>query len=557
MFRRLPEAALTRSRAYTLAAVTIVTILVLQMVTTVVGALLAARQFESASIDTFEYIGELTVERVARYSMGARDVVDGTVGEIESLGDNLDRDELEASLHRRLVRDEEMRSVYVGWPDGEFMVLRREGAGFVSQRGGGEHGDFYDLRTYDASFSLLETSRVSSEYDPRTRPWYVMGTTTGVARWTNPYLEFGTRNTLVSVANSARIDGSVSAVVGADLSLEGLAGVLDGLPYGEGAEAFVLSRDLKVIAAPSAYDDALAEIVATTGAVPYMSDLGIAVDPLMVKPGEARFSRDFDRITLDRGFPLSETVPWRLHMVASDDELSAGLGGLGVIVLWITAFSFLAVIVVAGVVWWVRHPLSRLRERAMTDPLTGLLNRHEFYRRGKLVAKRAGERGGVLMMTVMDLDDFKNLNDEQGHVVGDQALAAVASALENSARTGDLSARIGGDEFAVLHVLREGDRPMRIVQRVRDAVESEIHSRVEGSEGVGVTAGYATGEPGVDDLNTLMARADEALIGGKRIRKGAVYGSIGAVTEMERRRRGASSEGSDGHAGTGNLTRDI
>ncbi|MFW2513487.1 diguanylate cyclase [Demequina sp. SO4-13] len=353
MSRWLPDASLTRSRAYTLAIATIATILVLQMLTTVVGGVIAGRQYEQVSVDTFEYVGDLTAERVSRFAEAGSDVAEGTANELELLGAGMDRDILEESLHRRIEREIGVRAIYVGWQDGEFMVLRRNGDDFVSQRGGGDAGAQVTTRTFDAEFTLMSREVEPSDYGPRTRPWFMTGTATGMTRWTQPYTDYLDGGTLVSAAHAAR---------------------------------------------------------------------------------------------------------------------------------------------------------------------------------------RASERGDSVMVTVLDLDDFKDRRDRFGHAVGDEALRAVAAGLTGSARAGDLAARTGGDEFVTLHVLRSEDNPLHVVQRVRDAVEREIYTRVADAEGVGVTAGYATAGIGLNDIDTLVVHADRALVAGKTKAKGPVYGSGDATTDVDRRR---------------------
>ncbi|MFW2513486.1 diguanylate cyclase [Demequina sp. SO4-13] len=524
--RRAKDGSLTRSRAYTFAVASVAGIIVLQMLTSFAGMVIAGKQLEQVSIDTFEYVGELTVERVSRFTEAARYVTEATASELVLVGTDVDRGELERSLFQRLSSANAVRAVYVGWSDGEFMVMRREGDTFLSQRGGGQHGPQVTSRVYDQSYSLVSSEVVDSDYDPRTRPWYHTGVgSTTRERWSPPFVDYFDGATLVSATRAVREEGEVTAVVGADLNVNELAGVLDSLPYGEGAEAFVLTQDLQIVAAPTSYADDVAALTGASGEVAHASDIGLNVDPEPVGPMTERFGRDFDLVILDRGFPVAQTIPWRLHVRASDQELSAGLGTLGSMVLWFNVVSLGMVLIAAIVLWRVRHPLSRMRERAMTDGLTGLLNRHEFYRRARLLLRRATEHGDVVMVTVLDLDHFKDLNDRLGHLVGDQALKAVATALMGSARAGDLSARTGGDEFSMLHVLRPDDNPLHVAQRIRDAVEREVRICIADAGGVGVTAGYTTATAGVEDLDMLVAHADHALVMGKRAKKGRVYSS--------------------------------
>ncbi|MDN4479473.1 GGDEF domain-containing protein [Demequina muriae] len=548
MLRSPKDGTLTRSRAYTFAVWAVAAMIVLQMLTSAIGLTVASGQFERVSIDTFEYVGELTAERVSRFAEAATDVAEGTANELELVGADADRAVVEASLYQRLVREGAVRAVYVGWPDGEFLVLRRMGDGFQSQSGGGAYGNQLSNRLYDAEFALESQATEETDYDPRTRPWYSTGTATAETRWSDPYVAFDSHETLVSAAHAARESGEVTAVVGADLNLDELATVLDGIPYGDGAEAFVLTQDLKVIAAPSSHHERILAQAESSGNVARAADLGIDVDPTSVGLGTVLFTRERDMVVLDRGFSVDEGLPWRLHIVASDDDLSAGLGTLGSVVLWFNVGSLVMVTIAAIVLWRVRRPLGRLRERAMTDPLTGLLNYREFYRQGRQIARRASERGDVLTVTVLDLDEFKDLNDTHGHGVGDRCLEAAAAGLTRSARTGDLAARIGGDEFAMLHVLRADDRPLRVVQRVRDAVEHEIHVRVEGSGGVGVTAGFATSGVGADDFDALVAHADNALVAGKRVAKGRVHASGEDDIDVDRRRTAPGAEVDEGRS---------
>lgn len=98
----------------------------------------------------------------------------------------------------------------------------------------------------------------------------------------------------------------------------------------------------------------------------------------------------------------------------------------------------------------VQTLLSRVQEMARHDALTTLLNRDAFLEAGEAEARRCQRYGHHIAVAFLDLDDFKRLNDSQGHGAGDRALRAVALALQKTLRTTDYVARLGGDEFAVL-----------------------------------------------------------------------------------------------------------
>ncbi|HEY7827849.1 MAG TPA: diguanylate cyclase, partial [Candidatus Limnocylindrales bacterium] len=154
--------------------------------------------------------------------------------------------------------------------------------------------------------------------------------------------------------------------------------------------------------------------------------------------------------------------------------------------------------------------------RASTDPLTGLPNRRYFEEFCALLGQRRRSEDhqdlGVLMV---DIDWFKRINDTFGHPVGDQVLRAVAGAIADAVRDGDVPARFGGEEFAVL--LRHASRPVAIevAERVRQAV-----GRLDLGEwrvpGVSVSVGVAVGHRPDESIGDVLAAADRALYRAKR-----------------------------------------
>jgi diguanylate cyclase (GGDEF)-like protein len=145
-----------------------------------------------------------------------------------------------------------------------------------------------------------------------------------------------------------------------------------------------------------------------------------------------------------------------------------------------------------------------LEYRARHDPLTQLPNRHEFISRLRAAAA-AGEQCALLFC---DLDDFKSINDNYGHDVGDRVLAEVARRLRECVRPADVVSRIGGDEFVVL--LR-GASDARAV-KVRDRIETELGQLPDlpGGVGVRVSVGAAVTH-GATDPDELLRAADHAM----------------------------------------------
>ncbi|PRY36622.1 PAS domain S-box-containing protein/diguanylate cyclase (GGDEF)-like protein [Geodermatophilus tzadiensis] len=159
---------------------------------------------------------------------------------------------------------------------------------------------------------------------------------------------------------------------------------------------------------------------------------------------------------------------------------------------------------------------GQLRRLAFTDPLTGLANRALFHDRLR-AALAARHEGGVSVL-LLDLDDFKDVNDVLGHHVGDQLLVEVAGRLTRCTRPGDTVARLGGDEFAV--VLRDGDHGERVAERVTAVLDAPVRL---GARQLVPTASIGLARVGRDEqvaADVLLQRADIAMYAAKRGGKG-------------------------------------
>ena len=157
------------------------------------------------------------------------------------------------------------------------------------------------------------------------------------------------------------------------------------------------------------------------------------------------------------------------------------------------------------------HRSHRALQYAAThDQLTGLANRHAFLDRLETVARSGA---GSVAVLFLDLDHFKPVNETLGHPVGDRVLATVAARLVQALRPGDLVARIGGDEFAVLcERLSGADDARTIAERLLDAVRRPV--RPDGANGAEVRIDASIGITGLDPsegVEATLARVDQAM----------------------------------------------
>jgi diguanylate cyclase len=165
----------------------------------------------------------------------------------------------------------------------------------------------------------------------------------------------------------------------------------------------------------------------------------------------------------------------------------------------------------------LRHQEQQLRHQASHDALTQLANRALFGERiqAALAPHRQADSLAVLLI---DLDDFKSINDTLGHGVGDALLVAVAERLRHGVRPGDIVARLGGDEFAVLLERVEPDAVAEITERTLAAFTQPIvidgHTLLVQAS-IGVANGYPDDDPG-----ELLRKADVAMYTAKERGKG-------------------------------------
>jgi diguanylate cyclase (GGDEF)-like protein len=162
--------------------------------------------------------------------------------------------------------------------------------------------------------------------------------------------------------------------------------------------------------------------------------------------------------------------------------------------------------------------MPQLREAARTDPKTGLATAAVWAGAVPAALDRAGDLGGSVGMLMLDLDHFKQVNDNHGHPVGDKLLRAVADCVSEEVRRGDLVARIGGDELAVLLPGADTDELISIAERIRARL-GKCTVPIEGKDvitGVPVSMGLAVYPDVASTVDQLVLAADNALLMAKR-----------------------------------------
>jgi diguanylate cyclase (GGDEF)-like protein len=188
-------------------------------------------------------------------------------------------------------------------------------------------------------------------------------------------------------------------------------------------------------------------------------------------------------------------------------------------------FLYLAGQVSASIENIALHEL--VSEQAVTDELTGLSNNRRFRELISKEAARAQRFGHELSLIMLDIDDFKRVNDTYGHLQGDEVLRTIGAILDAESRGVDEPARYGGEEFAVALPETGLGGAIELAERIRARIESERIPLLDGSRAVRVTASLgAASMPGsANSARSLIAAADAALYEAKRSGKNRVTGA--------------------------------
>lgn len=215
-------------------------------------------------------------------------------------------------------------------------------------------------------------------------------------------------------------------------------------------------------------------------------------------------------------------TPWRRRIGSTTDNL-VGLGalalGLALAVLVEISPWLVPVLLVPVLAMHRGLLLGHFARTARTDPKTGLATLAHWREHATRELARVRRRGGGLGVLMLDLDEFKTVNDSHGHVTGDLVLRAVADVVRSEVRAEDAVGRFGGEEFVVLLVEVDPEQLLSAAERIRH--------RVAGCDGVPGASGAEVGRltvsigaaswPSVaEDLDALVAAADSALLRAKR-----------------------------------------
>ncbi len=279
----------------------------------------------------------------------------------------------------------------------------------------------------------------------------------------------------------------------------------------------------------------------------------VEAPPLDLEPGE----------TVDLELPEGE---FRAHLVPLDDDDGEWLlllgprkeGGFLAIdrstVALLLGFLMIAIVLAYALARTLTGLHSQVAEQAITDPLTGLWNRRRMDRGVAQEVDRSLRFGHHLSVLIVDVDDFKRINDELGHPTGDMVLRRIADVVRSTTRSIDFTARYGGDELALI-LLETGPQGAAVLaERLRTNVREKRILGRDGTRAVTISVGVATLPDSAGDPASLIEAADQALLAAKRAGKDQTRSAPGRPRPRApagEGPRGRGERGGNGRLGSG------
>jgi diguanylate cyclase (GGDEF)-like protein len=167
---------------------------------------------------------------------------------------------------------------------------------------------------------------------------------------------------------------------------------------------------------------------------------------------------------------------------------------------------------------------QEIKNMAMTDHLTGLHNRVYFYDTGSKVYDMTKRAGNQVAIAMVDIDNFKIINDTYGHEIGDRALIHVAHTMKKSLRNSDIIVRFGGEEFVMLLPNCTHDEALKVMEKVCSAV-ANAPLFIEENKELNITVSIGV-SPMLENIDDMVEKADKFMYVAKKSGKNRVYTDI-------------------------------
>jgi len=208
------------------------------------------------------------------------------------------------------------------------------------------------------------------------------------------------------------------------------------------------------------------------------------------------------------------TAVWLVVEIAMERDYS-----YSIILIWNTMVRLLFFLLIMELLLAVQDKVVTLANLASTDPLTNLANRRYFLEQLERECTRVKRYPEVFTIAYIDLDNFKYLNDTEGHLVGDELLQCVGEVLKSNLRESDIAARLGGDEFAIFFSAMKESTSKQVIEKLQASLLDAMNKH---KWPITFSIGVVTYLEPLANIREMVRKADELMYQVKKSGKNSI-----------------------------------
>jgi len=352
-----------------------------------------------------------------------------------------------------------------------------------------------------ANFCLDSSEIITDEsFVANIRPWYKTATESSEAAFSQPYYEYTTNTLAISCVKAVKEDGKIIGYFSVDISLDSLPLVMKNYIIGKNGKNILLTDNKTVVF--TSEDPKNKELISVTNLLSY-------IDSLKEKP--------YEEITINSKkyyliYQMIEVNNWGIIQLIDKNEVMKPFQKTMTTVMGIFLIScILSIAILIVNVFEHRKIQQQLKNEAATDYLTGINNRKYFFENSHEAFENSKVQNKSLSVLMIDIDEFKEINDNYGHDIGDAILKKVAEVLDNALRKEDILCRLGGDEFTVLLLDTNREMAFTIANRILKSISQLRINTEKGDFSLTISIGVSFLQSEDTHFDSLLKRADQAL----------------------------------------------
>ena len=388
----------------------------------------------------------------------------------------------------------------------------------------------------NSDFSVHSHANMQDDYDPRTRPWFKAFTQQKLL-WTPPYIFYTSKAPGITVSiPSANKFGDLIGAFGVDIEISSLSSFLAHRQVSTNSSSFIVTHDGSIAAHSNIeiikkFSDNghpklvnIADLKDNTTITTLWNHINTIDSEALLNGAALDFNANGKKyLAYAQVFPEDSEWPWLMTVIAPENDFIGTLrNSKHNHLLKALAYSIAITLFIFLLAARFLKPIRKLLQHAHFDPLTDLYNRRAFSDISKKLLLYSKEHKLPVCIAMMDIDDFKNINDTHGHNVGDELLVAIAGRFRSALSEKDIIGRYGGEEFIVLLTDATPQQGLEVCERLRTTIsDSPIVSAV-GLLNTTVSIGLAPILDYTLDMEKSLYKADQALLIAKNAGKNQV-----------------------------------